>query len=374
MQIRRDGRTIFPLGMYDRPKSGDEWTAWREAGINLIRCGSLDDLDEVREHGMFGWVSVPMILAADDDGTALGERIDELKDHPALTVWEAPDEAIWNAWWDTHIPRRMWAEPPEAIAEKARRIDDLLDGLARGTAIVRERDPSRMIWLNEAVLSPLDVVARCAPFIDIIGFDYYPYGVFDDNFSRPPQLMGRDIDRFRAAAPGREFWMVEQAFSFPDLGEGFSYLPGGFPTLDQTRFMAWQAILHEATGLLWYGSGTAQRPAPFLDDLMTVVSEVDQVSEFLSAGPVPEVVGSAHHSWRPSIMGCSCIARRVGDRTFVLMINEDSHGVDMFVQGLDWIDPQSLVPLNEPSSELTPLDGGIITPMNGYEMRLYVAG
>jgi len=231
-----------------------------------------------------------------------------------------------------------------------------------------------MIWLNEAVLSPLDVVARCAPSIDIIGFDYYPVGVDEENFSRPPELMGRDIDRFRAAAPGREFWIVEQAFSFPDLGDTFGYFPGGFPTVDQARFMAWQAILHEATGLFWYGSGTAQRPAPFLDDLMTVVGELSQVTEFLERGPVPEVTGSAHHTWRPSIMGCSCVARRAGDRTFVLMINEDSHGVDMFVQGLDWISPEKLVPLNEPSSELTPLDGGIITPMNGYETRLYVAG
>jgi len=33
-----------------------------------------------------------------------------------------------------------------------------------------------------------------------------------------------------------------------------------------------------------------------------------------------------------------------------------------------------LVPVNEPSADLTPLDGGFITPMRGHEVRLYLAG
>jgi hypothetical protein len=373
MFLRRDGKTLFPLGLYDRPKDRSEWQACRDAGVNLVRCASREDLDEVAEYGMLGWVNVPMVLADDDDGAALGERIDSLKNHPALAIWEAPDEVIWNAWWDTKIPRRIWQESPETIAEKKQKMDGVVRGLARGTAIVREHDPSRKLWLNEAALSPLDIVARCAAYIDVIGFDIYPIGVFEDNFAQPSQIMGLDIDRFRAAAPGKEFWMVEQAFSYPDLGEGFGYLPGGFPTLNQTRFHAWQAVLHGTTGLLWYGLGTAKRPAPFFDDLMKVISEVNSVMEFMDAGPIPGVTGAAHHSWRPSIMGCSCVAKRSEGKTFVMMINEDAHAVDMFVSGLDSIDYSSLVPIYEPSSDLTPLDGGLITPMEGHETRIYVA-
>ena len=166
--------------------------------------------------------------------------------------------------------------------------------------------------------------------------------------------------------------MIEQAFSYPDLAEGFGYLPGGQPTLDQFRFMAWQAILHESNALLWYGSGSVERPAPSLDDLMTVVGEIDRVRPFLNHGPIPIVAARAHTSWRPSIMGCSCVARRMGDKTMVLMINEDSHAVDMIVHGLDWIEPGDLVPVNAPSSDLTELEGGLITPMAGYETRIYV--
>ena len=56
------------------------------------------------------------------------------------------------------------------------------------------------------------------------------------------------------------------------------------------------------------------------------------------------------------------------------MINEDSHAVDMMIHGLDWLTPAEMVPLHEPSAELTPLDGGYITPMKGYETRVYLVG
>lgn len=375
MFLTQDGTEVFPIGMYDRPKNEDEWKKWSEAGINLVRCGSREHLDEAWSYGMYGWVTVPMVLAPDDDGAALAERIDELKDHRALAVWEVPDEAIWNAWFDDRIPRRLWTDSPEEIAAKNRRMDALVEGLARGSAIVRERDPGRRIWLNEAVLSPLDIVARCAGSLDIIGFDYYPIGVPEANFAYPMHLMGRDIDRFGAAAPRCGFWMVEQAFSYPDLIPEHCFgFPGDLPSVDDLRFMAWQAILHGSTGLLWFGSYTLKDPKLFMDDLMYVVSELRQTVEFLHSGPLPGITAEAHHSWRPSIMGCSCVVWRLGDRLLVLMINEDAHEIDLHIRGLDTIvAPSSLVPVNEPSSELTPLDAGYITPMRGHEVRLYIA-
>ncbi|OQB41275.1 MAG: hypothetical protein BWY06_00903 [Candidatus Latescibacteria bacterium ADurb.Bin168] len=73
-------------------------------------------------------------------------------------------------------------------------------------------------------------------------------------------------------------------------------------------------------------------------------------------------------------MGCSCTVWRLGDRMLVLMINEDAHSVDMHIRGLDDVVRRGLVPVNEPSADLTPLDGGYITPMRGHEVRLYLAG
>ena len=375
MFYRKDGTKVFPIGMYSFPANDAEWTLWREAGVNLLRCGTRDQLDEAWSHGMFGWVSVPMVLAPGDDGKALATLIDSLKDHPALAVWEAPDEAIWNAWYDGRIPRRLWTDSPEEIAGKNRKMDELVDGLTRGAAIVRERDPGRSIWLNEAVLSPLDIVARCAGSLDIIGFDYYASGIPEDNFAWPMQLMGRDIDRFRAAAPNCAVWMIEQAFSYPELLPQYcSHFPGGTPSRDELRFMAWQAIHHGTTGLFWYGLHKVQRPTPFMDDLMAVVSELRRTVEFVENGPVPGIAAEAHHSWRPSIMGCSCTVWRLGDRMLVFMINEDAHSVDMHIRGLDDVVRRGLVPVNEPSADLTPLDGGYITPMRGHEVRLYLTG
>ena len=200
-------------------------------------------------------------------------------------------------------------------------------------------------------------------------------GIPEDNFAWPMQLMGRDIDRFRAAAPNCAVWMIEQAFSYPDLlPQHCSHFPGGPPSRDELRFMAWQAIHHGTTGLFWYGSYTVKRPSPFMDDLMAVVSELRQTVDFVQNGPVPGITAEAHHTWRPSIMGCSCTVWRLGDRVLVFMINEDAHSVDMHIRGLDDVVQRGLVPVNEPSADLTPLDGGYVTPMRGHEVRLYLAG
>ena len=157
MFLQKNGKPMFPLGMYSKPQSDDEWKMWSEAGINLIRCADREDLDEVQEWGMLGWISVPMILAEGDNGSALEERIDSLKDHPAIVAWEAPDEAILAAW-----RNRPGSRDPAVIEETEVAFDALVRNLARGATVIRQRDPSRKLWLNEAVISPTNVLARCA--------------------------------------------------------------------------------------------------------------------------------------------------------------------------------------------------------------------
>ena len=362
------GRKLFPLGMYERPRTDDEWRTWSEAGINLVRCGSREDLDEAREWGMSGWVHVPET----DDGAALGERIDSLKDHPALVVWEAPDEAILAAW-----RNRSGSRDPAVIEETASAFDALVQNLARGAAFIRERDPGRKLWLNEAVISPTNVLARCAPFLDIVGFDYYPV---PERTWRPMNLMGPETARFRDAAPSREVWIVQQAFKWSSIGEDPVDFGDEYPTREQYRFMAWQAILHGATGLLWWGSSHEDRPAPngdrrtpFMDDLMSCIGEIAQLHAFLQAGPASSVAAHADTNLRSPILDVGCAARRAGDRTLVTLVNQDSHPLEVVITGLDWVDHGALRPIGGPYEDIVETRGGLRTMMAGHETRLYVS-
>ena len=370
MILERDGRKLFALGMYERPRTDDEWRRWSEAGINLVCCHSRDDLDLAHEWGMFGWVPVPMILSDDDDGSALADRIDELKDHPALAVWEAPDEAIWHAHrqetnWAT---KRLWSLEPDALAEVNDRLDALVRGLARGSRLIRGLDPGRPLWLNESGCHQL-TLARCVPYLDVVGFDGYPVPY---RVEKPLHHLGIDTARFRAIAPGREIWMVQQGFSWSSLGQDPS-APVVYPTVEQYRFMAWQAIARGATGLLWWGSAHEDRPAPFLDDLMSVVAEFADLHELLDGGEVISVhVEADTRSYPATSAGVRHMVRRAGDRTMLVLVNEDPFEQDGIISGIDWVEPTEMRPVARPSADLTRIADGFITPMQGYEARVYV--
>ncbi|HQK23601.1 MAG TPA: hypothetical protein PLM66_12000, partial [Candidatus Latescibacteria bacterium] len=119
MRISLNGQRIFPLGAYEHPRTEDEWRQWTKAGINIVCCHNREELDAAHAHGVLGWVPVPVILADGDDGSTLAAKVNTLKDHPALAVWEAQDEAIWNASRkdDNNVRMSFWKHPPEKLAE-----------------------------------------------------------------------------------------------------------------------------------------------------------------------------------------------------------------------------------------------------------------
>lgn len=375
MVLRRDGQPVFTLGMYERPRDDGEWKRWTEAGINLVCSHSREHLDENARWGVFGWVPVPMILNDDDDGSALAERIHALADHPALAVWEAPDEAIWHApkLNPNSLGKRLWVQPPQVRAQVAERFDALVRGIGRGSALVRSIDPVRKLWLNESG-SNQRTIARVCAYLDIVGFDAYPV---PPRVQKPFHHIGLDLDRFRAIAPGKEIWMVEQGFAWANLPDRPESGPI-YPTRGESRFMAWNAIIHGATGLLWWGSSYEKRPCPFLDDLMAVVRELNSVQPFLTGGEVISVRAFADtRSYPATATGIRHLCRCAGDATMLVLTNEDPFEQDAIVTGLDWLKPGDLKLIHEPvgpsSSALTRIDEGFITPMGPYEARVYVA-
>ena len=367
-----DGQSLFPLGMYEQPRTEEEWRVWSEAGINLLRCKSREELDRDHEHGMCGWVPVAMILADNDDGSSLVKRIESLRDHPALVAWEAPDEAIWNACrLETgKVTSRFWMEPPEVKAKVRARLEAVIRGLERGTDLVRQHDPDRKIWLNEACKSNQDILARCMPYLDIVGFDYYPIPQRIEE-GRAMHLVGNYTDRFHRTAPTKDLWVVEQAFSWSNIRPRPDR-PEAYPTLEEFRFMAWEAIAHGATGVLWWGSSHEDRPTSFLPGLMSVVAEFKDLHPFLLSGEIDRVCVRTDERQNPTIKGISRVVRCSGDRTLLALINEDPYPHDVMINGLDWVDSDDLSPIIKESASLKATPEGYFTHMEGSEVRIFL--
>jgi hypothetical protein len=253
---------VFPLGLSDPPPvdgtapSGEPaWAEIAAAGINFVRhydpwtaaavaeqmVNVRHKLDVARRHGLQLWLA----LAGVDNNLAQRRLLDEIvqavKGHPGLGVWKGADE-----------PARSRIPTP---------------GLVAVLEHVRELDPDHPLAIIEAPRNragPLTVSALrpYAAACDIHGVDIYPVSV------PPGEHAGRansdisvvgDVTGIVAAATRRKaIWTTLQiAWS--------GVLPPHrlvFPTLQQARFMAYDAVIAGARGLFFFGGQLREAMTP----------------------------------------------------------------------------------------------------------------
>jgi hypothetical protein len=86
-------------------------------------------------------------------------------------------------------------------------------------------------------------VERAATATDWYGFDLYPVPQLENL-----ALVGENVRAVRKHAPGKNILAVLQGFGEDDLGR-----TGRRPTPEETRFMAYDAIINGADGIAWWG-------------------------------------------------------------------------------------------------------------------------
>src|SRR5437667_3959351 len=369
--LKINGRAFFPIGCYELPKEDTGLCAMADAGFNLVHCRNAPDLDRVHAAGMLGYVPVPLQLGADNE--ALQNAVEAVRDHPALAVWEGPDEVVWSftAGSDLHrsgvykAPDEWWQQTPFAVERSEAEAKKILPKLRESCQWVRRSDRrKRPIWINEAAQSEMKFIREYLDDIDITGCDIYPIHA---NNHRPASV-GDYTGRYQRIGRGKPVWMVLQAFSWheitPPKEETLVY-----PSSAETRLMAYGAIAHGAKGILYWGTVTLPKESPFRESLFALTSELDALQTFLTAkehttvrvsltastGRVPE--GSR---------GVRRLARRAGREWLIVLVNEDNHphmGVEL--SGLAKLNGQTLGLLYG-SESATVKRGGFVTRLKPY--------
>ena len=117
----KDGRLLFPIGCYELPKQDAELKKMAQSGINLVRCNNKTDLDRASSVGILGWISLPLQSGSSD---SLRKRIESLVTHPALAIWEGPDEIVHNftAWSGLYRTKGIYKSPDEWSKQTPRAI------------------------------------------------------------------------------------------------------------------------------------------------------------------------------------------------------------------------------------------------------------
>ena len=267
-----DGQKVFPIGMSEAPPLGgktrdgrDAWAEVASAGANFLRSGlrswnlqQIDSqiaaerarMDGAAAHGMYCWPrlgnagNLPTTTAGGQPSVPdqlLVKIANGLKTHPALGAYKGVDEPAWGG-----IPA---------------------DGLARARAKLRTVDPDHPVVITQAPLGSIASLVPYRPAFDITGADIYPVayppGQHSDLPNKDISVAGDVTKKMVDAAGGKPVWMTLQiAWSGITPNQQRADLVPRFPTLQEERFMAYQAIVDGARGLVFFGGQLTQVMRP----------------------------------------------------------------------------------------------------------------
>ncbi|MEW6236137.1 MAG: hypothetical protein AB1656_12185 [Candidatus Omnitrophota bacterium] len=417
--LRMNGERVFILGLYEQAKNDAFAQEAAEAGFNLIRVNAAkEDLDRAQAHELHAWIPLGgLAVSNEQEKTALEAAVKTFASHPALAVWEAPDEALWNVWWlrwnrtvdrwkevDEALAQfsgsaeekeklqsmaALWRRyrnsaryeqadaleeqiralvklppSPEKLSEWRQAIEPLRQQLASGCETVRQADPKHVLWFNHAPRNSIADLTSFGELADIAGCDIYPVPFGPDNghsdlAERNLACVGRYTQRMAASIPGKPVWMVLQGFGWDDLNESRSTdKKRPRPTYNQTRFMAYDAIANGARGLLYWGSDYVDKNSIFWLELTKTVSELCDLQPYLSAPDANSRIKFIQHpSSASDDNGIVFLAKEREGKWAFFIVNEAAQALAFDLSGLNSLDGKSITILGDPET-LTVENGG----------------
>jgi hypothetical protein len=352
--LRLAGERWFPLGLYEVPENATQFQRIENAGFDLVRA-NLDkrNLDQIAGHGLQAWIPIGGLAEVSDEAAAgrLREAMAPLKDHPALALWELPDEALWNCmelrWaasnkerseirekvnaairsgspeaetlkdlyremvrahrhWDfpgmEAAIRKLWdalGEPEREVATNLSGRTDceekLFPNLLAGYRLLRKEDPAHLVWQNHAPRNSAEMLQKHSAYCDVWGCDIYPApdypaGGHSDLSARSLAAVGDYTERFKDLAPSKSTLMVLQGFGWKNLGAvGEDDLDK--PRQREPKYLESRFMAYDAIARGADGLaywGTAYDPEDKAwESLVPVIQELAALQIFLAAPAVP---------------------------------------------------------------------------------------
>jgi len=356
--IRLDGKRWFPVGIYETPSDATEFAKVKNAGFNLVRAkDTVEYLDRVRQHGLQAWIALGgwSEVRSETDAAKLKGYVDGLRNHPAIAIWELPDEALWNAeyarWAGLNVEqdelkkrvseriesgsadaetledlyvrlcrcrarndftslektiKELWTalgEPNREIAtilsKSLEREGELFQNLLAGYRVLRKEDPAHLVWQNHAPRNSIDLLTKHSAYCDLIGCDIYPCPEnprtgHSDLADTSIASVGSYTKRFAQLAPDKGILMVLQGFGWKhiqDLGEAYEKTPKG----REPKYLESRFMAYDAIANGANGIcywGTSYDPeGKALGSIVPVMQELIPLQDFLAAPAVTLPLG-----------------------------------------------------------------------------------
>jgi hypothetical protein len=346
-----------------------------KSGINIVRCNNKNDLDRAASLGIFGWISLPLQSGSSD---SLRKKIESLITHPALAIWEGPDEVVHNftAWSGLYRTKGIYKSPdewrkqtPRAIEYSEEQAKQIIPNIRDSIELIRSLDHSkRQIWINEAAQSDLKFVRQYLNHIDITGCDIYP--IREER--RDLAIVGDATERWKQVGRNQKpVWMVLQAFSWNELGDYYGHKTVVYPSFTESRFMAYDAIIHGAKGILYWGSHYL-KSSEFRQSLYALTSELEALQSFLVAPEYKNASISLIELSRDiSKRGIKMSVRKAEGQWIIILVNEDDRAyMGVEVTGIGALNGHVL-DLLYGSEKISVEQGELITKIKPLEVKVF---
>jgi hypothetical protein len=275
--LRIGGRKVFPICLSNGPPPDGKAPSGRNglaevaaAGVSLIRTGAAAwgpetapgmielerrKLDAAASHGLLGWLWLgdltdlpprPSPSTPSDREKLLATVVSGLEGHAGLGLWKGVDEPRNPARGD------RWVRPA---------------GLVRGYERVKALDGKHPLVIIQAPGSTAAQLTPYRPALDVTGMDVYPVsyppGIHGGAANKTVTVVGDWARVIAQAAGAKPFWMTLQiAWTGVVRSRDRPAVVPRFPTLQQERFMALQAIVNGARGLVFFGGHLTQVCTP----------------------------------------------------------------------------------------------------------------
>lgn len=382
--LQKDNKRVFPIGSYYLPKEDAALKQMVDAGFNLFSCGSKADLDRVHKLGAQGWVPLPL---SEGVTPRLKNMVNAVAGHPALAIWEGPDELVW--WFTAHSKlysefkvhhnRGAWKKlSPEAIRYAKEKGEVIMPNINNAVAYIRSVDPRNLqVWINEAQNSDMIYVGEYMDAIDVTGCDVYPIKTKREESNTSPrkemQYIGQIAKRWSVASRGKPVWMVLQGFSWSELlavePESAKGRPLVYPSFEESRYMAYDVIANGSRGILYWDMRylTSEECRT---SLYALARELNALQPFLTTDPKPVTV-SIYQPEENSATRVASTVRQYGRDWMVALINEaDTVQMAAIVDGLSLLNGHKLVELYG-DDEVRVKNGRIIVRLRPFQVKVF---
>jgi hypothetical protein len=336
-------------------------------GFNLVRA-SQESMDLAHEAGLMTWTDAGTLDLEEPESSAqaIVQRVNAVKNHPSLAFLETTDEPAWT--WMKAGPR----VPAEA--------------LVKAYPLIKQTDPNHLLYTNHAPTNLESTLKAYNDGTDIVAVDIYPvnpgglkpqYALFEDGYQGDLNniyisQVGEYADKMRrVAGPHRPVIMVLQAFAWEMLLDEAERRPEKirFPTYEESRFMAFQSLIHGANGIIYWGSYYTPQPSDCWDGINRVVREIADLSGPLTERRTNLPIGITYHEMGRSVDdGIQWLAKEHEGRFYLFTCNADKNPCKATLAGFgEW---QSCEVVNE-SRSLPLVDGAMTDSWKPFDVHVY---